>query len=98
MSFQQNGNSANVNERQERGIELVIAGKDSSEPFELLEKALDQMAFLVSMPVHRPRITAVVLWWNSISCTLGSNVLKDHSGTICLVSKNIASLGVNFLE
>lgn len=41
MLFQQNSNSANVNEGEERRIELVIASKDSAKPLEFLEKALN---------------------------------------------------------
>ena len=52
MLFQQNDNSSNVNEGQEGSVVFVIASKYPAKPFELLEKAFNQMALLVGVPVH----------------------------------------------
>ena len=42
-----------MNERQERGIEFVIACKYPAKPFEFLKEAFYQMPFLVGVPgVH----------------------------------------------
>ena len=70
MQLQQNGNSGNMDEGQERGIELVVASKYPAKPFELLKEAFNQMAFLVGVPVHKPRIVDVAFRRNRIDCIL----------------------------
>ena len=55
-----------MDERQERGIEFVIACKNPAEPFEFLKEALNQMALLVGVPVHRPWVVDAALRWNRI--------------------------------
>jgi len=52
--FQQNHGSGDINESQKGCIQLVISGKHSAEPFDLLEEALRQMTSLVCMLVNRP--------------------------------------------
>ena len=55
-----------MDERQERDIAFVIACKYPAKPLELLKEAFNQMAFLVGVPVHRPRIVDVAFRWNRI--------------------------------
>ena len=57
-------------EGQERGIELVVASKYPAKPFEFLKEAFNQMAFLVGVPVHKPRIVDVAFRWNRIDSIL----------------------------
>ena len=66
--------------------------------FELLKKALDQMALFIGIPVHGPRSITVLSRRNDIRSILRSNVFTDRFGTVCFVSKNIASLNVDLLE
>ena len=58
---QQNSNRGQVDESKKRNIQLVISGGNSTKPFELLEEALDQMAFFIQPPVYWPRMGNIAL-------------------------------------
>ena len=44
---QQNSDGSQVNKGEKRSIQLVISGGNSAKLFELLEEALNQMAFFI---------------------------------------------------
>ena len=74
MLFQQNGNSGNMNERQEGDIEFVIASKYPAKPFEFLKETFNHMALLVGIPIYRPWIAVIALGWNRIRSILRIDV------------------------
>ena len=98
LLFQQNSNSANINEGQERGIELIIASKDSTKPLEFLEETLHQMTFLVNMPIDGPWVGDRILWWNRISSVLGRNILPNGLGPIGFIPQYIATFNIDLTE
>ena len=98
MLLQQNNNSRDEDKGQEGIVELVVAGKNSAEPFELLEKAFHQMAFLIGMPVYRPWIVGAALRRDRIGGPLGNDVLADCFGVVCFVAEDIAALNFYLTE
>ena len=87
-----------MNERQERGIEFVIASKYPAKPFELLKEAFYQMPFLVGVPVHRPGVVDVALWRNRTGSILRLDVVSYRSGPIGFISENIAPFNIDLAE
>ena len=61
MLNQQDSNSGKVDEGQKRDIQLVISGGNSTKPLDFLKETLDQMSFLVQVPIHRPRFGNIAL-------------------------------------
>lgn len=49
--LQQNDHSSQEHKTNKRFIQLIVACCNSPKPFDLLKETLDQMAFLVSIPV-----------------------------------------------
>ena len=87
-----------MDERQERGIEFVVASKYPTKPFELLKETFNQMAFFVGVPVHKPRIVDVAFRWNCIDSILRIDVVPDHFGSIGFIAENIAPLDIDLAE
>ena len=98
MLFQQNSNSTDINESQERGIELIIACKDSTKPLEFLEETLYQMTLLVNVPIDRPWVSDRILWWDRISSVLGRNILPNGLGPISFITQDIATFNIDLTE
>lgn len=98
MLFQQDRDSADINEGQERGIEFIIAGKYPTKPLELLEETLHQMTLPVNMPIDRPWVGGRILWRDRISGVLGRNVLPNHLGTIGFIPQDIAAFNIDLTE
>ena len=59
-----------MDEGQERDIKFVIACKYLAKPLEFLKEAFNQMAFFVSVPVHKPQIVDVAFRRNRIDSIL----------------------------
>ncbi len=98
MLFQQDSNSANINESQKRRIKLIIASKNPTKPLELLEETLHQMTLLVNVPIDGPWVSGRSLWRDRISSVLGSNILPNGLGTIGFITQNIAAFNIDLTE
>ena len=83
---------------QERNVELVIASKYPAKPLESLEERLNQMPFFVSIPIHRPRISCITLWWNGICGFLRINICPDGFRSVGLITKDVTSLDIDLAE
>ncbi len=98
MLFQQNSNSTDINESQERGIELIIACKDSTKPLEFLEETLHQMTLLVNVPIDKPWVSDRILWWDRISNVLGRNIFPNSLSPISFITQDIAAFNIDLTE
>ena len=98
LLFQQNSNSANINKSQERGIELIVASKDSTKPLEFLEETLHQMTLLVNVPIDGPWVGGRVLWRDRISGVLGRDILPNGLGPIGFIPQDIATFNIDLTE
>ena len=98
MLSQQNGNSGNVDESQERGVEFVIASEHPAKPLELLKEAFNQVPFFVGIPINQPRIGNIALGRNRIGGFLRINIVADRFCTVCLITKDITPLNVDLIE
>ena len=56
-----------MNESQETVGTLIIAGSDAAKFLQFQEEHFHQMAFLVQVPIHIPRVGIVTLGWNLFS-------------------------------
>lgn len=87
-----------MDESQKGYSKLIIACGDPAENFEFIEKTLDQVTFLVSMKIAKPRLDHIAFGRNGIRCTLfcyiGSNGLRP----ICLIAQNVAPFDLQFRE
>lgn len=61
MLNQQNSDRDQVNKGEKRDIQFVIPCGNPAKPFELLEEALNQMAFFIQPPIYRPWIRNIAL-------------------------------------
>ena len=92
MLLKQYGKSSHVDEGQEGRIALVIASKHLSKPLELLKEAFNQVPFFVGIPINRPGIGNIALWWDRIESFLRINIVTDRVCAIRFITKNIAPL------
>lgn len=81
-----------MHEGQKGHSQLIIAGSDPAKHLELIEKALDQVPFLVDMEITRPWIDAVLSGWNGVVSILLGDIAADFLGAISLISQNIAPI------
>ena len=61
----------------ETSCKFVVPGENASIPFDLVDEALDQVAFLIEMPVIVPLFAAVFLGRNDCLGTAISNRLEQ---------------------
>lgn len=87
-----------MNEGQEPSCELVVACRNSSKLFELLEETFYKMAFFIQQPIARPRIERVCLWGNAIVRALRLNKLTKLDSSIGFISQNTTSSHLNVAE
>ena len=87
-----------MDERQERGIEFVVASKYPTKPFELLKETFNQMALLISIPIYQPWIADIALRWNRIGSILRINVFSYCLRTIGFIAEDIAPLDIDLAE
>ena len=50
------------------------------------------------MPIHRPWVVAVILWWDCIGSVPGIDVLTDCFGIVRFVTGYVAALDLNLAE
>ena len=98
MLFQQNDNGGNENKGEEGRIQLVVASKNSAEPFEFLEEALYQMALFVDMPIYWPWVLYIALWRGRISGIMSHNVIPYGLSSVRFISKDIAARYIHFIK
>ena len=80
-----------MNEGEESGGEFVKAGSDAPILLEFLKEALDEVAFLVEMPVARPRLL-VRLGRDAVIRARRSNEASDCLGTVGFICQHHRSL------
>lgn len=76
--------------------QLVIAGCDPAEHFELIEKAFNQMPLFVDVEITGPRFNAVFPGWDGVPGFLRCDVVPDFLRAISLITENVASRNLQF--
>lgn len=84
-----------MHEGQKGHSQLVIAGSDPAEYLELIEKTLDQMAFLIDVKVTKPRLNHITLGWDRIRCILFGDIRANGLCPICFIAQNVAPADFN---
>ena len=81
--------------RPRRGVRLVVSGSNSAEPLDFQEEILNQMSFLVQIPVYWPGIRHVALGWNHVTNAMLWDIFPNGLGTISLDCQHITSAESN---
>ena len=71
---------------------LIITGGNAAKLFQLEEKALHEMAFLVSPPVAEPRLSFIRLWRDAVIGLVGGNVFPNPECSVSFVSEHPRTL------
>ena len=71
---------------------LIITGGNAAKLFQLEEKALHEMAFLVSPPVAEPRLSFIRLWRDAVIGLVGGNVFANPECSVSFVSEHPRTL------
>ena len=87
-----------MNKCQKGYCQLVIASSDPAEDLEFIEKALDQMPFLIGMEVTGPRICAVLPGRDGVAGLLPGDIVPDFLRTIGFVAQNVAPFDLKLRE
>ena len=95
MLNQQNSEGGNEDKGEERSIQLVIAGKHSAKPLELLKETLDQVTLPVSIPIYRPWIRNIDFRRYGIACSPSKDIVSDGFCVVSFVSRDVAAFGLN---
>ncbi len=85
-----------MNKGDKRGIELVVSGSDSAEPFDFPEETLYQVSFFIEPPINRPGIGGVAFGWDGVSGPRFCNILPDFLCSISPVAQHAAALDLDF--
>ena len=76
--------------------ELVIASSDPAKNLEFVEEALNQVAFLISVEITKPRLDHIAFGWDRIRCSLLRDVGANGLCSVCFITQNVASGNVHF--
>ena len=76
--------------------ELVIASSDPAKNLEFVEEALNQVAFLISVEITKPRLDHIAFGWDRICCSLLCDVSANGICSVCFITQNVASGNVHF--
>ncbi len=85
-----------MDKRKKGRSELIIACSDPAKNFEFIEEALDQVAFLISVEITKPRLNHITFGWDRIRCSLLRNVGANGLCSICFIAQNVASGNIHF--
>ena len=55
-----------MDKRKKGHSELIIACSDPAENFEFIEETLNQVAFLISVEITKPRLNHIAFGWDRI--------------------------------
>ena len=76
--------------------ELIIACSDPAKNFELIEEKLDQVAFLISVEIAKPRLDHIAFGRDRIRCSLLCDVGANGFCSICFIAQNVAAGNIYF--
>ena len=74
---------------------LIIACSDPAENFKFIEETLNQVAFLISVEITKPRLDHIAFGWDRICCSLLCDIGANGLCSICSISQNVASGNVH---
>ena len=63
---------------------LIIACSDPAENFKFIEETLNQVAFLISVEITKPRLDHIAFGWDRIRCSLLRDVGANGLCSVCL--------------
>lgn len=75
---------------------LIIARSDPAENFEFIEETLNQVAFLISVAITKPRLNHIAFGWDRICCSLLCDVSANGICSVCFITQNVASGNFHF--
>ena len=76
--------------------ELVIASSDPAKNLEFVEEALNQVAFLISVEITKPRLDHIAFGWDRIRCSLLCDVSANGLCSVCFIAQNVAARNIHF--
>ena len=85
-----------MDKRKKRHSELIIACSDPAKNIEFIEEALDQVAFLISVEITKPRLDHIAFGWDRIRCSLLCDVGANGLCSICFIAQNVAAGNIYF--
>ena len=85
-----------MDKRKKRHSELIISCSDPAKNFELIEEALNQVAFLISVEIAKPRLDHIAFGWDRIRCSLLCDVGANGLCSICFIAQNVAAGNIYF--
>lgn len=89
--FQQNHNRSQVDKGLETADKLAVSCSNTSEMLKFVEKALNQMPFLVLPLVAIPGVEVIVFGWYRVSRAVRSDIIANLLRAISLVAHYDAS-------
>lgn len=80
-----------MNKGKKRRGELVITGSHAAKSLNFIEKAFDQMTFLIKPKIAKPRVRIIISRRNGVIGIMFGNISSDFFSPICFVTKNITA-------
>ena len=75
-------------DKREKGYSgLVIACSDPAKNFEFIEETLNQVAFLISVEITKPRLDHIAFGWDRICCSLLCDVSANGICSVCFMQQ-----------
>ena len=75
---------------------LIIACSNPAKNLEFIEEALDQVAFLISVEIAKPRLDHIAFGWDRIRCSLLCDVSANGLCSVCFIAQNVAARNIYF--
>ena len=66
---------------------LVIASSAPAKNLEFVEEALNQVAFLISVEITKPRLDHIAFGWDRICCSLLCDVSANGICSVCFMQQ-----------